>query len=157
MQPYLWAVLCSILMVGSVGMEIITPTFGIFTGIAVGFGVGSSILAFMDSSSMGFVFTALNMILFPASYYVFFRWIGQSRMMNQAEIQPVAPVEESAVSPTHPLMGQTGKTVTMLRPGGQAEIGGKRMDVMAQGKFIDANKNIKVIKVSSGDIIVEEA
>ena len=156
MQPYIWAILCTILMIGAIGLEIITPSFGIFTGIAVGFGVASSILAFMDSSVMGFIFTALNMVLFPGGYYVFFKWIGQSRMMNTAEIQAGVPTEVASNAPVNPLIGQVGTSLTMLRPGGQAEIGGKRIDVTTQGKYIEANRSVKVIKVSSGDVVVEE-
>ena len=45
------------------------------------------------------------------------------------------------------LIGQTGKTVTGLRPSGVAELDGRRVDVIAQGTFINEGTVVEVVDV----------
>ena len=156
MQPILWSVMCTILMVVVIAVEMITPSFGVFIAIAVVFGIGSSVLGFYDSSSMGFFMTAFNLVLFPVSFWGFYKWMGASRLRSDAEIHRYTGDEPEAESAPHPLIGQSGTAVTTLHPGGQAEIGGKRMDVMTEGKYVESGKTVRVIKVSSGTVLVEE-
>lgn len=52
------------------------------------------------------------------------------------------------------LLGMTGKTVSQLRPGGIALIGGKRIDVVTEGDFIEMGENVKVTRVEGMRVIV---
>ena len=156
MQPILWSILCTILMIIVIAVEMITPTFGVLIAIAVILGIGSSVLAFYDSNTSGYLTTAVNLMLFPASFWIFYKWMGSSRLRSNSEIHRYMGSEPEPESAPHALVGQRGTAMTPLRPGGHAEIGGKRMDVMTEGKFVDAGKNLKVIKVSSGTVLVEE-
>lgn len=54
------------------------------------------------------------------------------------------------------LIGEEGKSVSMLRPSGIAEIAGNRYDVVAQGEFIAPNKDVKVVSVEGVRIVVKE-
>lgn len=53
-------------------------------------------------------------------------------------------------------LGKTGKTLTSLRPSGKAEISGKTLDVISDGKMIPAGANVQVIHVEGIKIIVKE-
>ncbi|MGA1530680.1 MAG: NfeD family protein [Kiritimatiellia bacterium] len=55
------------------------------------------------------------------------------------------------------LLGQLGRTLTPLRPGGAAMFGEKRQDVVARGEFIDAKTAVKVVEVHGNRIVVEAA
>lgn len=55
------------------------------------------------------------------------------------------------------LVGTTGEALTTLRPSGRARIGGVRMEVEAQGEFIDKGEAVRVVKKAGGRVIVRRA
>ena len=55
------------------------------------------------------------------------------------------------------LLGKEGVAVSDLRPTGVASIGGKRIDVMSDGEYLDAGVHIKVVEVASNRIMVRQA
>ena len=54
-------------------------------------------------------------------------------------------------------MGRHGVTETMLRPAGKASIGGKRIDVVTDGGFLEAGERIVVAEVDGPRIVVRRA
>lgn len=52
------------------------------------------------------------------------------------------------------LLGQTGTAFTPLRPAGTAVINGKRVDVVADGAFIEKGKDVKVVAVEGLRVVV---
>ncbi|MCA9851266.1 MAG: ATP-dependent Clp protease proteolytic subunit, partial [Dehalococcoidia bacterium] len=71
------------------------------------------------------------------------RWFdGDARLEPDRIARPRAvdvPVELS-------LVGATGESVSDLRPGGIAEIGGERVDVVTSGEFLPAGTQVEVIR-----------
>lgn len=55
------------------------------------------------------------------------------------------------------LVGRTGVVVTPLRPSGTVDIDGRRLDVTADGAFIEADATVQVTSVSGNYIVVERA
>ncbi|HDQ00710.1 MAG TPA: nodulation protein NfeD [bacterium] len=53
-------------------------------------------------------------------------------------------------------VGQTGIALSTLRPAGIGEFSGRRLDVVAEGEFIEQNSAIKVIKVEGYKILVRK-
>ena len=54
------------------------------------------------------------------------------------------------------LVGKEGVALTMLRPSGIAEIGGKRIDVVADGDFISKGEGIVVTQAEGIRILVKK-
>lgn len=54
------------------------------------------------------------------------------------------------------LVGKTALSLTALRPSGTIELGDERIDAVSEGRFIDAGKNVKIIKVEGSRIVVRE-
>ena len=52
------------------------------------------------------------------------------------------------------LLNQTGKALTPLRPSGTAIIGGKRVDVVTEGPFIEPGTPVKVVAVEGMRVVV---
>ena len=52
------------------------------------------------------------------------------------------------------LLDQTGKALTTLRPSGTAVIGGKRIDVVTEGPFIEPGTAVKVVAVEGMRVVV---
>ena len=55
------------------------------------------------------------------------------------------------------LVGQNGIVLTPLRPAGTIELEGRRLDVTANGAFIEAGKEVRVVAVNGSFITVERA
>jgi len=55
------------------------------------------------------------------------------------------------------LVGQSGETLTALRPAGKARIDGKRRNVETEGDFVDAGETIRVLRREPGRIVVRKA
>jgi len=62
----------------------------------------------------------------------------------------------SAPASDHELLGQTGVATTPLRPAGMANIGGRRIDVVSRGEFIEPGTTVKVVNVEGNRIVVEQ-
>lgn len=53
-------------------------------------------------------------------------------------------------------IGKIGITITTLSPVGKADFSGTIKDVISRGEFIDKNKQVKVIRIHSNTLVVEE-
>jgi membrane-bound serine protease (ClpP class) len=65
----------------------------------------------------------------------------------------------STPTPTDPrldLIGQTGKSVTTLRPSGTALFHKQRHDVITEGSHIEADQMVKVVKIEGARMIVRQ-
>ena len=49
-----------------------------------------------------------------------------------------------------------GRAVTMLRPAGSVEIGGRRYDCLSEAEVIDAGSAVEVVKVSGLKVFVKK-
>ena len=52
------------------------------------------------------------------------------------------------------LVGAAGKALTVLRPSGLAELGGRRLDVVTRGEFLEKDTNVEVVETAGGRIVV---
>lgn len=53
-------------------------------------------------------------------------------------------------------VGRTGETHTLLRPAGIAEFDGVKLNVVSDGDFIDAGRQVRVERVEGNRIVVRE-
>jgi membrane-bound serine protease (ClpP class) len=60
------------------------------------------------------------------------------------------------LNPNASLMGETGNTVSILRPSGKAQFGDRMVDVVSEGPFIDPGRPIQVIEVNGNRVVVRE-
>ncbi|ASN05189.1 NfeD family protein [Virgibacillus necropolis] len=54
------------------------------------------------------------------------------------------------------LIGLEGKALTPLRPSGSASFDNERLDVVSEGRFIQEDQSIKIVKVEGSRIVVRE-
>ena len=155
MDPIAWSILCCVLMVVAVGLEMLTPSFGFFTLVAVGLMAGSAWFAFASSSSAGFVMIGANVTLFPISIFLGMKLLKHSPLLHTQEIHAGVPHEPPSAKPAHELVGKEGHALTPLRPAGTAQVGEARLDVVTEGKFVDAGQPVKVLRVDGNIVVVE--
>ena len=62
---------------------------------------------------------------------------------------------KSGNSTSHLVMGDEGKSITRLNPGGNARIKDEYLEVTARNSYIDSGVKIKVVKIEGRRIFVE--
>jgi len=155
MEPLGWSILLCILMVVAVILEAITPSVGVFTGLALMLAAGSVWFGFLHTPTAGYAMLGVNVLFFPASLYLAIHVLKRSSLMLTKDVQAGVPPEPPDLRPAHELLGQEGLALTTLRPAGTAQFGERRVDVVTEGKFVEAGTKVKVIKVSGPIILVE--
>ena len=53
-------------------------------------------------------------------------------------------------------IGKSGKTLTVLRPAGKADIEGEILDVVSRGDFIDKDTPVRVVTAQGAELVVEQ-
>lgn len=111
--------------------------FGAAVGTLIFCGVGAVVL-------VGFI---LWMFAFPHTP------IGR-RIMLKRTLEPGASKPKTKPGD---LLGQTGEALTTLRPAGTARIGGRKVDVVAQGDFIERGSPVTVIVHEGVRVVVRQS
>lgn len=71
-------------------------------------------------------------------------WFGADDRLERADRPP--PADDGDGSPRSSLVGVVGVATSDLRPGGIAELGGDRIDVVTSGEFVPAGAPIEVVR-----------
>ena len=90
---------------------------------------------------------------------VLMKFFGKKlQVFNKLVLKDATTSEEGYVSNENriELIGQIGNTLTPLRPAGVVEVDGERLDVVSEGNFIDAQKEVRIVKVEGSRIVVRE-
>ena len=136
--------------------EIILPSGGLLSLVAVGLFGYSLFIVFHDISTMaGTYFVLADLIIIPALLALGLKILARS----PATLRETLSSESGVVSQSPELesfMGREGKSVTDLRPGGTAIIDDKRLDVVSRGEYIEKDSNLIVVEVTGNQIIVRE-
>ena len=160
-------ILLLVIGLGLLALEIfVIPGFGI-AGIAGIVCVGASFvltllaLPWKVAWNLGLVSDALERVAFSLLAtivlgIVAFRFLPRTRAgrglvlasaTSQGEGYVSAPVELE-------LVGTDGIATTDLRPGGKAELNGRRIDVLTEGEFIERGSAVRVVQANAGRVVV---
>ena len=153
MPTIVWTLILLVCALGLFVVEILNPGFGL-PGIA-----GIVLLAADVYITARTVQEAMILGLIAALIVLIFLVFGarliskgklpKSLILDQAEEDYRSSEDLSA------LLGTVGKTVTVLRPAGMAELGGRKVDVVTQGEFLDKGSFVKVVEAAGGRIVVQ--
>ena len=141
-------------------MEIFIPSHGLLgvSGLAA---LGGSIyLAFNHHGvGLGLLIVLLVLVCLPIEIIVGVKLfpktpIGKLMMLPaRMKTRPEDRVEGADLAG---YVGKAGVTVTQCRPAGIAEFDGKRMDVVAEGTIVDANRPVTVLRVDGNRVVIRE-
>lgn len=90
---------------------------------------------------------------------VLMKFFGKKlQVFNKLVLKDATSSEEGYVSNENrvELISKVGKTLTPLRPAGVVEVDGERLDVVSEGNFVDAQKEVRIVKVEGSRIVVRE-
>jgi membrane-bound serine protease (ClpP class) len=142
----------------------IIPGFGIagISGIILIFAsiflslLGAEPFIDMDAVSMAIIQLSGAMLFALLGMFFLVKYLPKSTAFNKLVLSESEKAEQGFVSyPSEKdLIGKTGIAFTTLRPGGTAEIDGRRIDVVADSEYIDKDVKIKVIRVEGIKVVV---
>ncbi len=134
-------------------IELLTPGFGVpgITGIVfilIGcYNVLRQSLFLGIAASLASILTVI----------LFFRIFAKSPVWRKIRLDAREEKEKGFIpaEDLSELLNRDGIAITALHPCGIALIEGKRIDVTAEGMFIDKDKKIKVVKVEGNKVMVK--
>lgn len=142
----------------------IIPGFGVagISGIVLIFAsIFLSLLGadpFIDMRSVSIAIIQLSGAMLFALLGMFFlvKYLPKSTAFNKLVLAESEKAEQGFVSfPSEKeLVGKIGIAFTTLRPGGTAELDGKRVDVVADSEYISQGTKIKVLRVEGIKVVV---
>jgi membrane-bound serine protease (ClpP class) len=137
-------------------VEVFIPGFGIFGIGGICCILGSFYLALGGNRPALYWLTG-GLVVVIAAFAVLIKYLPNNPAWNLLVLKS-RQENKQGYSITHDLssyIGKKGMTVSMLRPSGTALIDGERVDVVADGEFVETGESIIVFKVVGNKIIVK--
>lgn len=113
--------------------------------------------AFFRDPTVGFGLLIATLIFALVMFWLWMKFLPRSRVGKRFILQTDAGTWAGYDSAHSDLLGKHGITRSPLHPGGIAQIGGKRVDVVTRGEAVAANQPIQVIEVRGNRIVVAQA
>lgn len=141
---------------GIIVLEVLFPSFGLFTIVSGACVVGSVFAAFQHGTTAGLAMAVCAVVLVPVSIMTGFRLLRTTSLGNRLLLgAPDTPADVEAIyENNNRLVGMRGVAVTPLRPAGTVEIDGERIPVVSEGDLVDTGATVEVIEVEGNRIAV---
>ncbi len=135
-------------------LEAITPGMGLpgLAGVAL-LGLGTLLMFRAHGATAGLITLLVTLVFSFGAVVLSLKSAAKGRLSRSKIIlntsQTAKPVEE-----LNDMVGLTGKTVTALSPVGDAQIEGRRCEVLSEDGYIKAGTGIEVIRTEGKKIFV---
>ena len=157
MTAWILPVVFQILGILVVMAEIFIPSMGLLTAIALGLLGYSFYLAFTGICATAFyILLGADLLVLPLLFLAGLKLLAVSPLALKKKLSSGDGVVSQAPNLASHL-NETGCTLTPLRPSGAAIIDAARLDVLADGEFIEAGVQVQVTAVTGNQIIVERS
>ena len=140
--------------------EIFIPSHGILSVVGVGFLVTAVVKTFTyGGREAGIIAVFACLVFIPAFAFLAIKYWHRTPMGRR--IAPPNPVITTAdtsvpVEEMSRLIGQTGRSVTPLRPVGICEFSQKRVSCVAEFGMIEAGVTVEAVRMSGSNLAVQE-
>lgn len=139
--------------------ELAFPSFGILGVAAATAYAFALVTAFENGATAGWTFVGLGVVLLPVAIGLGLKLVPLTPIGRKLFLAAPAPgdVQRGTIpKEAAALAGARGHAVTDLRPAGSADIGGRRVDVVAGGgRWIARGTSVTVTHVDGSRIVVE--
>ncbi len=113
-----------------------------------------------SSPGMWWTYIASLVVLIPAvvggALYYFPRTaVGRRILLEAPSLEEVTPYAEDEERLSQ-LVGRTGKTLTLLTPGGLVLVDGERMHCESEGMLIDPDQAVEIVDVKGNRLVVRK-
>jgi membrane-bound serine protease (ClpP class) len=147
--------LAEIFLIPGFGIAGISGLVLIFASIFLSL-LGNKPFIDMESVSIAIIQLSASILFALLGIFVLAKYLPKSRAFNRLVLAEAEKSEHGFVSypSAKELLGKEGIAYTTLRPGGTAEIDGKRVDVVADSEYIDRGTKIRVLRVEGIKVVV---
>ena len=139
-----------------IGMEIFVPggILGIFGSVAW---ISAAVVGWRNFPDPWNMVSAFALLIFGLlTFVIWIRYFPKSRVGKSLSLNENTASYKSHTVPDLPV-GTAGETLSTLRPSGIARFDGQRLDVVADGEWIEAGQTVKISSTSGGHISVVKA
>lgn len=130
----------------------VLPGFGIA-------GIAAIVCAVLDAifiyNQYGALWTVVAVVVAVAILCIMLYTVAHSRSVERLSLKAAIKSTNATQEQLSVKVGDTGHSLTRLALVGNAEIGGKQVEVKSSGEFIDANTPIRVVMVNEALVVVE--
>jgi membrane-bound serine protease (ClpP class) len=159
MEPWVWSVLLLLAGIAIVGIEMFVPSGGALAVMAAMCFIASIVVAFMHSSQMGFMMLGATTLAVPIVIALAVHWwphtpIGKRILIPRPEHPDDVLPDTEAHRRLKSLVGQQGRTTSLMMPGGTISIDHHTYDAMSLGMPIDANMPVEVVEIRMNRLVV---
>lgn len=138
-------------------IEVFVPGFGIFgiSGILCVFG---SIVMVSPSLTSALISITAALVVTIVAVALLFRFLPKRNLSKTLFLSTKLDKEAgfSAAKEEKVYIGREGKTLTFLRPSGKIIIDGKMLEAISEGRYIEKDKTVLVLRAEGSRLIVEE-
>lgn len=139
--------------------EIILPSMGVLTVLALAAFIGAVWVGFLISPLTAGLMVAALLLVAPLYIIAMSRILPNTRFGRRMFLGK-APDATGSGAPdalaSADLIGQTGVALTQLRPSGAVRVAGRRIIAVTEGGLIDEGATVKVISATGSNIMVRE-
>lgn len=145
----------SLALIGIVLMiiEAFVPGFGIFGAGGV-IAVGASIFLAVPSADLAWQYLMWTALAFMVALFGVVRAIGKRGLGKALTLSDSAKTWTSPRTDASNLIGQVGKSLTVLRPAGTAQFGDQKLDVVTEGDYVGVGQRVKIMRVEGTRVVV---
>ncbi|NLL40050.1 MAG: hypothetical protein GX254_10760 [Clostridiales bacterium] len=138
-------------------IEINMPGFGVF-GILGFISLVACIFVTANTFAQGLIMTAAMFVIVIIILAVFASLASKGYLLKGVALKEATSAELgfSGTEDMKYLIGKAGVALTNLRPVGDADFDGVRLDVVSRGEFIRKGSVVEVIEVEGNRIVVRE-
>jgi membrane-bound ClpP family serine protease len=153
---FLIPVILQVAGIGIIIAEIIIPSGGILSILAVGLFVYSLHMIFTGISvASGMVVLIIDLITIPVLIILGLKFIARSPVTLRETLSREQGVSSQSKDMDQ-FLGLEGTALTDLRPAGMALLSEQRTDVVTRGEYLEKGTPIIVVKVTGNQIIVKK-
>jgi len=139
-------------------LEIFFPSFGVLSMCAAASFIGGVILAFQESTVVGFLYVGATAIVIPILLWFGFRMLPRTPFGRRIVLRlPPSRAAGGEATGEATLVGKEGCALGDLRPAGFVEIEGRRLDAVTRGEYLERGARVRVIRHEGRRIVVEGA
>ena len=135
-------------------LELLMPGWdsyiGVFVGIAA-FAIAAAVSVIVLDGAIYFVGALLALLIlgsFGMYKFIKRKQLHGSMILTDVDIAPQVDVSG--------FIGKEGKVMTVLRPSGDVDFNGVRVQVSSDGPFIEKGAKVRVVRTQANRIIVSE-
>ena len=152
------AVMCLIVGLGLMIAEMFTPGMGV-PGLLGFVALAAAVVLRADSLASALITLALILVILGIAGVFVYRSF-QKGALSRSSIILTESIDKRSTSISdagaEALIGLEGECLTALRPSGNADFDGKKLDVVSDGAFIEKGSRVRIVQVEGLRILVKK-